>query len=549
MGGALMSSTGLGKSARWVLMAAAIVGGAAGCKGPTVGEALPPNRNTALLCQVTRTECKSEVLQGTVNCNEREPEEVSFFGTTCYDPREGRDTPNGRCAEAFCGPEGNPLATYGYPSEGCTATGTPGNPVTLPSVGTCLPVPAGGGLTLVDYQRRSRRCVENAMNIGVCDSFEEFPEQPTTDADRCFDLTVNPATTKALPSSENFDRSVNIIRVVENAAQCATGASASALTYNLPAGSLGTATGAGLVIAVPIVRGFAVVNRRCHKVCVPESIYRLRVDVGTLTVAGALLTNGVIETLAPAYLETISESEGTVVGIAAGGLRMILNGFIDGKPASYIAQNRFPVAVEATATAFRLTGTLPFLDADMAGMRLPVSVAVNVAGQPGTEQTRLCAGLNARQRLFGFEDARSWTSTNAALSLVTSPVSQGCGALGVNGSGYMPIQGAPFTTSGLAVKPALSVDLFIPGHQPNPFWLGALQAYLTCPAANAFNQYIGQVELTGKPQGRYSTLRFVLPPAIASLLDRPANTCFFSFALNVNQTGRLWMLDDLRLSH
>jgi hypothetical protein len=117
----------------------------------------------------------------------------------------------------------------------------------------------------------------------------------------------------------------------------------------------------------------------------------------------------------------------------------------------------------------------------------------------------------------------------------------------------MPITGTAsgiFNTAALSVNSALSVDLFIPGNQPNPFWLGALQMYLSCPTDNVFNQYIGQVELTGKPVNQFSTLRFPLPAATFSTLTQaPPKQCFLGLALNVNQTGRTWVLDNLRFTH
>jgi hypothetical protein len=175
-------------------------------------------------------------------------------------------------------------------------------------------------------------------------------------------------------------------------------------------------------------------------------------------------------------------------------------------------------------------------------------VAVNVQGIPASPQSSACAALSPLQRLFGFEDSFSWDSSVAQLSLVTSPVTQGCGALGIGGSGYMPITGMSFSTAGMSLNTALSVDLFIPTNQPNPFWLGALQMYLSCPSGNVFNQYIGQVELTGRPQNQYSTLRFPLPAQVSSTLARGLGDCFFSFALNVNQTNRTWALDNLRFT-
>jgi DNA mismatch repair protein MutH len=56
------------------------------------------------------------------------------------------------------------------------------------------------------------------------------------------------------------------------------------------------------------------------------------------------------------------------------------------------------------------------------------------------------------------------------------------------------------------------------------------------------------VELTGKPQNKFSTLRFPLPAATVNTLGRPLNDCFFTIALNVNQTGKRWILDNLRFT-
>ena len=75
----------------------------------------------------------------------------------------------------------------------------------------------------------------------------------------------------------------------------------------------------------------------------------------------------------------------------------------------------------------------------------------------------------------------------------------------------MPIKSTEFAAGGLTVTNALSVDLFIPNNQPNQFYLGALQMF-SGPSVASFNQYIGQVELTGKPQNAYSTLRFPCRP-------------------------------------
>ena len=179
---------------------------------------------------------------------------------------------------------------------------------------------------------------------------------------------------------------------------------------------------------------------------------------------------------------------------------------------------------------------------------MTITVATNVSGTPANAQQLACAGETGIQRLLGFEDVLSWSSMQATLSPVTTPVTQGCGALGIAGQGYMTIASLPFATNTLTLGPALSVDLFIPGNQPNQFYLGALQMYLSCPSGNVFNAYIGQAELTGKPQNAYSTFRYPLPSNVTSTLKQPLSDCSLSLALNVNQTGRTWILDNLRFT-
>jgi hypothetical protein len=232
----------------------------------------------------------------------------------------------------------------------------------------------------------------------------------------------------------------------------------------------------------------------------------------------------------------------------ADALTFAVNGKMNGADAVFFASNNAPMRVDVTTPAFRLTGQLALDNLGPGGSSLPITVGVDTRGTPATAATSACASASGRARLFGFEDVQAWSSSQAALSLVTSPVTQGCGALGVRGQGFMSINGAAFTTSGLVTNSAASVDLFIPTNQPNPSWLGALQMYLSCPSGNVFNQYIGQVELTGKPTGRYSTLRFPLPAVTRSTLAQALSDCSFSFALNVNATGQAWSLDNLRFT-
>lgn len=287
------------------------------------------------------------------------------------------------------------------------------------------------------------------------------------------------------------------------------------------------------------------VQENCDSSTCVSSVQKLQLHLADMTVAGASLTSLSITNPVSVPRQDLGDGIGT---INPGDLKLVATGRLNGVDTAFVAQNSTAWQATFVGTAFRLQGTIDFLATDQAGKLLPVTVAADITAPAATPQTLSCGALTPIQRLFGFEDPMSWASSAASLSLATSPITQGCGALGIVGQGYIPINGDPFSTVGLALKPALSVDLFIPNNQPNQFWLGALQMYLTCPSGNAFNQYIGQVELTGRPQNKFSTLRFPLPAGVSATLARQLSDCSFSFALNVNQTSRTWVLDSLRFT-
>jgi hypothetical protein len=214
----------------------------------------------------------------------------------------------------------------------------------------------------------------------------------------------------------------------------------------------------------------------------------------------------------------------------------------------YSVQNSAPIPVDAMASGLRMTGALDIRGLSPTQGAVPVTVTFDAQGQPATSAQQTCASATPTEVLFGFDSAAGWSSSPAAVAEVAAPTTQGCGALTVSGQGYMLITGDVFSTARITRAAALSVDLFIPDHQPNPFWLGNLQGFLTCPSGNVFNQYIGQVELTGKAQKRYSTLRFPLPAAVFATLGRALDDCSLSFGLNVNATGKNWLFDNLRFT-
>ena len=198
-------------------------------------------------------------------------------------------------------------------------------------------------------------------------------------------------------------------------------------------------------------------------------------------------------------------------------------------------------SVNGTPTSTPVTPTTVF----SVGTSIVEWKVVDALGQTATGTQKVIVLLGSS--LFGFEQLSGWSSPQATLSLVTTPKKQGDFALAVTGQGWMEINSIPFSTSTLTgVTPILAYDLFIPVNPPNPYWIGATQLYVTCPSANVFNRYIGQVGLTGKPLGAFSTISYALPADIVSMFNGSFQDVSLKIVLNVNRHPQPFVLDNIR---
>jgi hypothetical protein len=517
-----------------------------GCGGESAFMAR--SANAPIQCVVSREECTSEVLPegaSEIQCNAFSSVARMVSATICGPNTNDSTTLSNACFDQLCRKaKGNPLVPYEYPSDCAVMSAGLADSGTVPNTGACQVVPAGEALATVGFKQHSSQCT--AQPGGVCDPLTLSEPLSAVPPGNCYDLTAVPAQTQLQPPSTDHDRALQITNLVRSDSRC-NQAFAFAGAYALGTGVFAQAVGGGVSVPISATRSSVVLSRPCAT-CAFNRLEKLRIDVGDLTVSGAHITQAYVAAQTGTGLQIPDPDDPTRTGVAARQLSLNVVGLLNGVPTIYRATNDQAMSIVATATSFHLSGTLNILDVDASGSPLPVTVTVDAQGAPATQQQAACNGLSPRARLFGFEDPMQWTTSSATLSLVTSPVTQGCGALGIAGSGYIPITGAAFTAGGLSLSPALSVDLFIPNNQPNQFYLGALQMYLSCPSVGSNNQYIGQVELTGKPQNQYSTLRFPLPAAVTQTLQRAPDDCFWSFALNVNNTGKTWSLDNLRFT-
>jgi hypothetical protein len=288
----------------------------------------------------------------------------------------------------------------------------------------------------------------------------------------------------------------------------------------------------GTSVVLTSTEGTANGRRSCSPEGCLAALDRFQIKLADRVVLGVQIKDIVVSNALPIIFFGQPDVDKGLFTLPAHGLNLVATAQVDGVPSVLAIQSNDPWKVGLAPGALHLEGPLNMIVSDAAGRPLRISGAVSVDGAPPSP----CATLSPIARLFSFEDASDWRTTAATLSTVTSPITNGCAALGVAGQGYIPIAGRAFATAAIVPQQALSIDLFVPSHQPNPNWLGALQMYLSCPSGGVSNQYIGQVDLTGKPQDQFSSLRLPLPAAT------------FNFALNVNATDRQWILDNLRFT-
>jgi uncharacterized membrane protein len=164
-------------------------------------------------------------------------------------------------------------------------------------------------------------------------------------------------------------------------------------------------------------------------------------------------------------------------------------------------------------------------------------------------------GALTSQDVLGFETVDSWRAASGTAASTTTRT-QGAAAFALTAPvGFTNIVSAAIDSTaanlvGLSnAGSVLAVDFVQPTQQPNPFFLGSLQLLVNVPSRNVFNQFLAQVELTGRPVGTFQTLRFAVPDSLRNALRGATFTDLtFTLALNAptGATGT-YIFDNLRV--
>ncbi|HTA93345.1 MAG TPA: hypothetical protein VK745_27395 [Polyangiaceae bacterium] len=185
-------------------------------------------------------------------------------------------------------------------------------------------------------------------------------------------------------------------------------------------------------------------------------------------------------------------------------------------------------------------------------------VAAAGCGAPGTDGSvgETASALSSAQDVLGFEALSAWHASSGHAAL-TANHTEGMAAFALSAPvNYTTLTSAPIasTSSGLLglshAGSKLSLDLLLPTLQPNAFYFGALQLYISVPSRGLYHQFLGQVELSQRPLGVFQTLDFPVNDSIrASLNGATFSDLTFTLALNAPAGARgTYLFDNLRVT-
>jgi len=148
--------------------------------------------------------------------------------------------------------------------------------------------------------------------------------------------------------------------------------------------------------------------------------------------------------------------------------------------------------------------------------------------------------------ILGFEDPNDWTSTVPSVQPgVGTSHTQGRLSVSLAAKGFVELDGRQFNLTA-ALPSSILMDVFIPTQQANATF-GAVQLYADCPSKGVNNAFLSQVDLVGKPTGRFNTLTFSVPAATRTAVGSSCEDFDLRVTVNVatNSTGT-FLLDNIR---
>jgi len=150
---------------------------------------------------------------------------------------------------------------------------------------------------------------------------------------------------------------------------------------------------------------------------------------------------------------------------------------------------------------------------------------------------------------FSLDDPSKWVIPADQPVAASSNKTEGAAAFAVTPTGYKVLESPTVSQTAIGGLGFIALDAFIPSQQANPYWVGAVQIYVECPSRGLWNQWVGQWELTGRPQDQWQTLQLPVPSFISQQLTGATYSDLkVRIAVNLNPGSGVLGLDNLRFN-
>jgi|GEM_PF-2045815 len=146
-----------------------------------------------------------------------------------------------------------------------------------------------------------------------------------------------------------------------------------------------------------------------------------------------------------------------------------------------------------------------------------------------------------------FENASDWNVIwgSAQLSTESENIIEGQGALSLDVQSWARIESREFSTAELqGVTSQLAVDIRIPDLPADYYWLGQLNAYLSCPKVGLYGEYLGYQALQILFDDEYNQVVFDLSSRALTALQNSEALCTLAFEITSSQSYGPFVLDN-----
>lgn len=146
---------------------------------------------------------------------------------------------------------------------------------------------------------------------------------------------------------------------------------------------------------------------------------------------------------------------------------------------------------------------------------------------------------------LSFDLLSDWNSNE--VTLVRGGLhTEGVASLGFASKTWIELKSRIFRSNEhLQLGGKFAVDVYVPELPAQPDWVGALQLYAECPAANLYNAFVDQKTIYPSFDGEFNAIEFDVPAYVRqALASTSAGGCFLKFALALNERTGTFYLDN-----